>query len=153
MVDKALFSSNSDSWQTPKKLYNELNKTYEFELDPCTTKDNPLNTPYFYTKEDNGLKRSWNYGNVFVNPPYNKEISKWLEKAIYEIKYSNIIEYIVFLLPVRTDTQWFHKYIYNIENADYRNHIETVYYLKGRLKFTNSKNSAPFPSMLVIFSK
>ena len=76
LVDKVMFSSESSDWITPKKLYNQLNEEYDFQLDPYTTKDNPLGTPYFYTKEDNGLKKSWNYGNVFVNPPYNKEISK-----------------------------------------------------------------------------
>jgi len=152
MVDKVLFSSESTEWRTPKKLFNQLNEVYDFQLDPCTTKDNPLGTPYFYTKEENGLKQRWGYGNVFVNPPYNKEISKWLEKAIYEIKRGDI-ENIIFLLPVRTDTCWFHKYIYDIETYDFRNHIEDVCFLKGRLKFTNSKNSAPFPSMIVIFTK
>jgi phage N-6-adenine-methyltransferase len=153
VVDKVLFSHESEEWQTPKSLYNQLNEVYEFVLDPCTTKDNPLRTAHFYTKEDDGLKKSWDYGNVFVNPPYNQKISKWLEKATYEIKHSDNIEYIVFLLPVRTDTKWFHKYLYDISNRDFRNHIKDVCFLKGRLKFTKSKNSAPFPSMVVVFSK
>ena len=153
MVSQVLFSSKSENWQTSKKLFDQLNLEYEFQLDPCTNEDNPLRTPYFYTKEQNGLLKSWNFGNVFVNPPYNREIEKWLEKAIHEIKYSDKIEYIVFLLPVRTDTSWFHKYIYDIRTHDYRNHIEDVCFLKGRLKFGNSKNSAPFPSMIVVFSK
>lgn len=147
MVSKTLFSHDSTEWQTPKKLFDELNEEFQFELDPCTTKDNPLGTPYFYTKEDNGLNKFWNYGNVFVNPPYNRAISKWLDKARHEIKYGDRIEYIVFLLPARVDTKWFHKYIYNLEsNAQIR-------FIKGRLKFTNSMNSAPFPSMIIVFSK
>lgn len=148
-----MFSHESTEWQTPKKLYNKLNEEYEFELDPCTTEDNPLQTPYYFTKKDNGLKKSWNYGNVFVNPPYNNEISKWLEKAIHEIKYGTRIEYIVFLLPVRTDTKWFHQYIYDVENCDYRDPVNGAYFIKGRLKFGNSRNSAPFPSMIIILEK
>lgn len=144
MVDKVLFSHKVTEWQTPKELYEQLNQNFSFDLDPCTTKDNPLNTPIFYTKEENGLSRIW-FGNVFVNPPYN-EIEKWLKKAVEEIQNNPKINNIVFLLPVRSDTKWFHEYIYNKPKTQ-------LHFLKGRLKFTGAKNSAPFPSMIVTFSK
>jgi site-specific DNA-methyltransferase (adenine-specific) len=141
MVDKVMFSHVSSEWVTPTELYDRLNKIFKFDLDPCTTKDNPLNTPKFYTKKDNGLEKPW-FGNVFVNPPYNKEIPRWLEKTRDEI-YRNHVKNVVFLLPARTDTKWFHDYIY-------KPHVK-IRLLKGRLKFRGAKNSAPFPSMIVIF--
>jgi phage N-6-adenine-methyltransferase len=157
MVDKVLFSSESEEWQTPKDFYDKLNETYHFNLDPCTTKDNPLGTKYFFTKDTDGLKNDWpkNTYSVFINPPYNREISKWLKKAYEEYNKNENIRYIIFLLPARVDTSWFHNYIYNpniplswMEIPDIG-----IYFIKGRLKFTNSKNSAPFPSMLVVFSR
>ena len=138
-----MFSSESSDWVTPYELYDRLNKVFKFDLDPCTTKDNPLKTPDFYTKEDNGLNYDW-FGNVFVNPPYNQEIKKWLQKAIYEMKEGHINN-VVFLLPARTDTKWFHDYIYKPKVQ--------IHFLKGRLKFRGAKSSAPFPSMIIIFSK
>jgi len=78
--------------------------------------------------------------NVFCNPPYGKEIEKWVKKSYEESQKERTT--IVMLIPARTDTAWFHKYIYN--KAEIR-------FLKGRLKFSESKNSAPFPSMIVIF--
>lgn len=123
-----LFSSKSDNWSTPKWLYDVLNKQYNFDDDPC-----PLRT-----KED-GLKRNWGK-KVFVNPPYSN-ITKFIEKGIKEIEKGNT-ELIIYLLPARTDTKWFHNYIYKKRE---------IIFLKGRLKFGNSKNSAPFPSMIVIF--
>jgi site-specific DNA-methyltransferase (adenine-specific) len=150
VVSKTLFSSVSEDWQTPKSLYDEFNKHYHFDLDPCTTKENPLGTTYFYTKEDNGLEKPW-HGNVFVNPPYNREIEKWLKKAKYELEKGFAMN-VVFLLPARTDTLWFHKYICTKFGWSYRYGVN-VKFLKGRLKFTNSKNSAPFPSMIVTFRR
>ena len=143
-----MFSSQSSEWITPKELYDILNKVYKFDLDPCTTKDNPLGTKYYYTKETDGLCTIWpeDVTNVFINPPYNKEIGLWLYKAKFECYRNPKIKHIVFLLPARTDTKWFHKYIY------LNNKVQTTF-LPGRLKFRGAKNSAPFPSMIVVFSK
>jgi phage N-6-adenine-methyltransferase len=144
VVDKVMFSHESSEWVTPKVIYDRLNKIFKFDLDPCTTADNPLNTPNIYTKKVSGLEHTW-VGNVFVNPPYNKEIIKWLEKAMKEFKEEHV-KNVVFLLPARTDTKWFHDYIY-------LNPIAHITFLRGRLKFRGAKNSAPFPSMIVVFSK
>ena len=152
MVDKVLFSSETGEWQTPKWLFDKINNLWKIHLDPCTTEDNPLKTPYFFSKETNGLKSSW-YGNVFVNPPYNKEIEKWLQKAKYELDTNRYVDHIIFLLPARTDTKWFHQYIYDDFILRLRPEVVYLWFIKGRLKFGNSKNSAPFPSMVVVFKK
>jgi hypothetical protein len=74
-----------------------------------------------------------------MNPPYGKDIIKWLAKAAF-----GGAKIVVALLPVRTDTKWFHYYCYLQRNVE-------IEFLKGRLKFGGCKNSAPFPSMVVIF--
>jgi site-specific DNA-methyltransferase (adenine-specific) len=127
-MDAILFSKKSDHWSTPMDLYETLNKEFNFNYDPC-----PLNADF------DGLKTDW-HGSIFVNPPYSN-IKGFLQKAHDELQKGNA-KTVVFLIPSRTDTKWFHEYVYN--RADIR-------FIKGRLKFGNSKNSAPFPSMLVIF--
>ena len=77
---------------------------------------------------------------VFVNPPYGTEISKWVEKSYREGIKDNTL--VVMLIPARTDTKYFHDFIL---------HRSEIRFVKGRLKFGEGKNSAPFPSMLVIF--
>lgn len=134
-----MFSSATDEWYTPIDFYNELNKEFNFNLDPCATDINHKCAKYF-TKEDNGLLQSWGGYNVFCNPPYGRIINAWVEKAYNESKKDNTL--IVMLLPARTDTKWFHNFIY---------HKAEIRFIKGRLKFGGCKNSAPFPSMLVIY--
>ena len=142
MINKVLFSSKSDEWETPQDLFNELDKEFKFSLDPCATEKN-AKCKVFYTKKDNGLVRGWHNHTVFCNPPYS-QIAKWVEKAYGETD-GDFFTKVIMLIPVRTDTKWFHKYIYNNEFCEIR-------FIKGRLKFGNSKNSAPFPSMVVIFN-
>jgi site-specific DNA-methyltransferase (adenine-specific) len=153
MVSKTLFSSETSDWQTPLELYKQLDKEFVFDLDPCTTKDNPLGTPFYYSLDfsNDGLKLDW-FGSVYINPPYNKEIVKWLEKADSEFTWNRRVKSIVFLLPARTDTKWFHKYIYNNLTHKFLPRTE-VRFLKGRLTFVGAKNPAPFPSMVVIFKR
>ena len=140
MINKGLMTSNSDEWATPIKFYQELNNEFQFTLDPCATIENHK-CDMFYTKETNGLEHSWRGYRVFCNPPYGKEISKWVEKAYRE----NLLNktFIVMLLPARTDTRWFHDFIYKKHE---------IRFIKGRLKFNDGKQSAPFPSMLVIMN-
>jgi len=132
-----MFSSKTDQWSTPQDFFDELNKEFNFTLDPCANEHNHKCTKYF-TKEQNGLVQSWGNETVFCNPPYGKEMRKWIEKCVDESKHAKI----VLLIPARTDTAYFHDYIYG--KAEIR-------FIRGRLKFGNSKNSAPFPSMIVIF--
>lgn len=138
MVSKALFSSNSDEWSTPSAVYDELDKEFNFNLDPCSSDDNHKCDNY-YTIEDDGLSKNWGGYRVFCNPPYSN-ISDWVKKAWRESTKDNTL--VVLLIPARTDTKYFHEYIYQ------RSEIR---FIKGRLKFGDSKNSAPFPSMVVIF--
>ena len=138
MVSKALFSSKSDEWSTPNKIYDDLNNEFNFNLDPCSSEVNHKCENYF-TIEDDGLSKSWGGYRVFCNPPYSN-IAAWVKKAWQESTKDNTL--VVLLIPARTDTKYFHEYIYQ------RSEIR---FIKGRLKFGESKNSAPFPSMIVIF--
>jgi len=134
------FSSKTNEWATPQAFFDQLNKEFQFNLDPCATDENAKCVMY-YTQEDNGLEQDWGGYNVFCNHPYGKEIVKWVKKASDEVKkYKGTT--VVMLIPSRTDTKYFHEYIYN--KAEIR-------FLKGRLKFGGSANPAPFPSMVVIF--
>lgn len=133
------YSSKSNDWETPQEFYDKLNHEFSFTLDPCATHENAKCDEYF-TVEDDGLKQDWSGHTVFCNPPYGREIKKWAAKAYEEwMKGARV----VMLIPARTDTQYFHDYIYGY--AELR-------FIKGRLKFGNSENSAPFPSMVVIFN-
>lgn len=136
-----MFSSQTDQWATPQNLFNELNDEFHFTLDPCADDTNHKCDLYF-TKEQDGLSQDWAGHIVFCNPPYGREIGKWVEKCYRETKNRPFETVCVMLIPARTDTKWFHDYIYNIHE---------IRFIKGRLKFGNSKNSAPFPSMVVVF--
>lgn len=134
-----MFSSKTDLWSTPQDLFDALNKEFNFTLDVCALPENAKCERY-YTPEINGLMQKWE-GICWCNPPYGRQIGKWIEKAAESTADGAIV---VLLLPARTDTKWFHKYIYN--KAEIR-------FVEGRLKFGNAKNVAPFPSMIVIFRK
>ena len=127
MNNKVHFSSQRLDWQTPKAVYDALNKEFMFDFDPC-----PHNPDF------NGLMTSWKYRN-FVNPPYGREIGKWLKKGYEEAQQGKRV---VFLIPSRTDTRWWHDYVMKAKE---------IRFIKGRLKFDNATNSAPFPSAIVIF--
>lgn len=134
-----MFSSKSDDWETPQWLFDELNREFHFTLDPCADKHNHKCEKY-YTKEQDGLSKCWEGERVFCNPPYGREIGSRVKRCYLHGRVGEGIA--VMLIPARTDTIWFHEYIY--KKAEVR-------FLKGRLKFGSSKNSAPFPSMIVIF--
>lgn len=135
-----MFSSKTDLWETPQSFYDELDKEFQFTLDPCATPEN-AKCEMFFTKEMNGLTQNWEGNSVFCNPPYGKEIGKWVKKAYEESKKINTT--VVMLIPARTDTAYFHDYIYH--------KAKEIRFVKGRLKFGQSKNAAPFPSMVVVF--
>jgi site-specific DNA-methyltransferase (adenine-specific) len=135
-----MLSSEDMTWGTPQKFFDELNKEFHFTLDPCATKETAKCKKYFTQKQD-GLKQNWNKEIVFCNPPYGKEIGKWVKKA--SEAQGGVV---VMLIPARTDTKYFHEYIYNKTE---------IRFLKGRLKFDGKQKrsgSAPFPSMIVIFT-
>lgn len=137
MNTELMFSSKTDLWETPKDLFDKLNEEFHFALDVCATPEN-AKCEEFYTKEQDGLKQPWK-GTVWCNPPYGRQIGEWVRRAFLASVSGSTV---VMLLPARTDTKWFHEYIYG--KAEIR-------FIRGRLKFGGSKNSAPFPSMVVIF--
>lgn len=123
-----LMTSLNPHWATPKELYEELNQEFKFDFDPC-----PLHSSI------DGLNICWGKSN-FVNPPYGRAITAWVKKC-YETSQQGKL--VVALLPSRTDTKWWHNYCMKATE---------IRFIKGRLKFGDSKNSAPFPSVVVIFS-
>lgn len=137
MITSGMMSSNTPEWATPQSFFDELNREFAFTLDPCSTHENAKCKKHF-TKEDDGLKQNWGGQVVFCNPPYGRELPKWVKKCYEESRHADV----VMLIPARTDTRWFHDYIYG--KAEIR-------FIKGRLKFGNAKQSAPFPSMVVIY--
>ena len=135
------FSSKSNEWNTPDDLYNILDKEFNFTLDPCTNGENNK-CDKFYTEKENGLIQDWSKDIVFMNPPYGRQISQWIEKAYNEsLKGAKV----ACLIPSRTDTKYWHDFIFN-EASEIR-------FIKGRLKFVDSKNSAPFPSAIIIYDR
>lgn len=137
-MNPVLFSSKNEVWATPQDFYDKLNEEFRFTLDPCALPDN-AKCDKFYTPTDNGLTKSWGGEIVYCNPPYGKTIYSWVEKCYNEARNATVVA----LLPARTDTRWFHNFIYG--------KAREVRFVKGRLKFGGSANSAPFPSMVVVF--
>ena len=142
MKTELFFSCQTDQWETPQDFFDQLDKEFHFTLDPCADETNHKCERYF-TKEQDGLKQDWSGEIVFCNPPYN-ELSRWAKKCYEEYLNGAVV---VMLVPARTDTKWFHDWIY---------HKAELRFIKGRLRFGNSGNStsnAPFPSMVVVFKK
>lgn len=139
MNTQVMFSSETDNWETPQGFFDQLNARFGFTLDPCADAQNHKCDRYF-TREDDGLKQDWSGNIVFCNPPYGREIGKWVKKCYDESQNPKTV--CVMLIPARTDTKWFHDYIYGKAQIEF---------VRGRLKFGGG-GSAPFPSMIVIFN-
>ena len=139
-MDNVHYSTNSNEWETPKELYDLLNGRYgPFTLDPCATKAN-AKCSKFYTKNNDGLRKSWADEVVFMNPPYGREIGRWIEKAYRESRSG--VQRIVCLIPARTDTTYWHNYIMKASE---------ILFVRGRIRFVGGKYPAPFPSAVIIF--
>ena len=136
MLNKAMYSSASDEWETPQDLFDDLDVRFHFQTDVCATPQN-AKCQRFFTKEQNGLLQDWG-GICWMNPPYGRGIGQWMQKA-YESAQAGAT--VVCLVPARTDTAWWHDYAMRGE----------ITFIRGRLKFGNAKNSAPFPSALIVF--
>ena len=136
----ALYSSSTDEWETPQDLFNQLDGEFHFTLDVCATPQNTKCVKYF-TKEQDGLTQDWQGETVWCNPPYGKQIGDWMRR-LYEFSTGGGTA--VALVPARTDTRWFHDFVY--KKAEIR-------FIKGRIKFGTSKYNAPFPSMVVIYKQ
>lgn len=146
-INEALFSSNTGVWVTPQAFFDKLNIEFNFEVDVCA---NPSNTKCatFYTPEQDGLVQDWTGKACWMNPPYGREISHWIKKAYDSTRQPGTT--VVALLPARTDTKYFHKYIYNTTSWSPRERV-SIRFIKGRLRFGGAKSGAPFPSMIVVF--
>lgn len=126
-VNRGLFTSLRTNWRTPKALFQALDAEFHFDHDPCPTRP-----------QADGLESNW--GNInYVNPPYGREISKWIQKGYGEFLKGKTV---VFLLPSRTDTAWWHDFIMKATE---------IRFIRGRLKFDDQKKPAPFPSAIAVF--
>lgn len=131
--------STSVEWYTPQYLFDQLDREFHFTLDPCATEES-AKCKHYYTIEDNGLSKSWGGEIVFCNPPYGRHIDEWIIKAEHEAEKPNTT--VVVLMPSHTDTKYFHDHI--LGKAEIR-------FIRGRIKFNEGKEPAPFSSMLAIF--
>jgi phage N-6-adenine-methyltransferase len=127
-----------DQWSTPQKLFDQLDAEFHFTLDPCASAEN-AKCAKFYTYDDGGVSKNWGVERVFMNPPYSSpKLTFWMKKA-YTASLAGAL--VVCLVPASTDTNWFHTYALRGE----------IRFIRGRLKFGGSKNSAKFASLIVIF--
>ncbi len=133
----ALFSSRSVEWETPSDLYKPLGAEFAFTLDVCATPHN-AKVPRFFARSDDGLAQSWQGERCWMNPPYGRDIARWVAKAYREATAGALV---VALLPARTDTRWWQQYVTRGE----------IRFLPGRLRFGGAKHAAPFPSAIVVW--
>lgn len=140
-LQKAMVSSKTNEWATPQYFFNKLNEEFNFTLDPCSTKENKKCNKN-YTMEDDGLNKNWGGYKVFMNPPYGGHTGDWIKKA-YE---SSLIKdtLVVCLIVSATDRSYWHEWIFPYANE--------VRFIRGRLKFGDSKHTAPFASAIIVFN-
>ncbi len=135
-----MFSSKTGQWATPQEFFNKLDWRFgPFDLDPCADAEN-AKCRKFFSEDKDGLSQSWEGHTSFVNPPYGRGIEKWIKKAYEESRKDDTK--VVMLIPARTDTKYWHQYVMKADE---------VHFVKGRLKFGDSQNCAPFPSAVVVF--
>ena len=134
MINQGMFTSTTDQWSTPQDFFDKLNEEFGFTLDVCALPENTKCNAY-YTPEIDGLLQMW-HGTCWCNPPYGRGIGAWIKKA------SEAKATVVCLVPARTDTAWWH---------DYAMKADDIRFIRGRLKFGGSKNSAPFPSAVLVY--
>lgn len=137
-VNKVHYSSKSDKWATPQEFFDRYDAIYGFETDVCALPENAKCKKY-YTPEVDGLSQKWT-GVCWMNPPYGREIGKWVRKAYESARDDNAT--VVCLLPARTDTAWFQDYVFPYASLEF---------IRSRIKFGGAKNGAPFPSVVAVF--
>ena len=137
-IAKALYSSRTDEWPTPQQFFSALDKEFHFTLDPCATRHNAKCRRYF-TRAEDGLAQDWGTHRVFCNPPYGRAMRDWARKCFEFARRGALV---VLLAHARTDTRWFHDWVYG--KAEVR-------FVRGRLKFGDGAQSAPFPSLVAVF--
>lgn len=137
MRAQALFSSARHDWETPQAFFDRLDAEFGFTLDVCALPHN-AKCDHYFTPDDDGLAQTWD-GVCWMNPPYGREIGKWVAKA-WQSSLAGAT--VVCLLPARTDTNWWHRYV--MRSSEIR-------LVRGRLRFVGAESSAPFPSAVVVF--
>lgn len=138
-ISPTLYSSRSEEWPTPQNFFDALQREFRFTLDPCATRTN-AKCRKFFTKDHNGLQRDWGRHRVFCNPPYGRTMALWARKCFEASRCGALV---VLLAHARTDTRWFHDWVYG--KAD------DIRFVRGRLKFGDGRQSAPFPSLVAVF--
>jgi site-specific DNA-methyltransferase (adenine-specific) len=160
MNNALMFSKASDEWSTPQDFYDALDAEFHFVVDAAATADNAKVGTYYGPDRSHpgyadALAVDWaqwlrfGTGRHWCNPPYSK-CREFVAKAAQERQRGVLT---VMLLPARTDTRWFHDHLWQGGQAGYRGPrpgIE-IRFWRGRLKFGGNNNSAPFPSMVVVF--
>lgn len=141
-----MFSSKDMTHETPQDLFDKLDAEFHFNTDVCAVAAT-AKCDHFFSPEDDAFTKKW-FGVCWMNPPYGREIGGWIAKAKAEAKKGAVV---VCLVPSRTDTAWWHDNIWDEEAQKPQRGVE-VRLMRGRLKFGGMKNSAPFPSAVVIFS-
>lgn len=139
---QALFSAGSKEWGTPLSFFDRLDAEFQFTIDVCASPEN-TKCRRFYSKADNGLIQDWGGERVWCNPSYGRDITDWVAKAYLESRKPHTV--VVLLVPARTDTQWFHDYVYH--------HAGDIRFVRGRLIFEGARFNAPFPVMVVVFGE
>ena len=140
-ITKGLTSTGNIVAETPKYLFDRISSIFNFSLDACALPENAKCESY-YTPKDDGLSKPWR-GGVWCNPPYGREISSWVKKA-YEESQKEYNDFVLMLLPARTDTKWWWEYVQG---------KATLFFIKGRVKFGDHNVGAPFPSVLALYMK
>lgn len=140
-INESWYSSNTDQWATPQAFFDILNAEFGFSLDVCALPHSSKCCRYF-SPEDDGLAQPWNGHTCWMNPPYGKTIGDWMQKAVEESAKGALV---ACLVPARVDTKWWHEWVMG--------YADEVRLVKGRLKFGDAKNAAPFPSALVIYKR
>lgn len=151
-MNEALLSSKNLSWCTPVEFFKELDQEFHFDLDPAAT-DKSAKCARYFTPADDGLTKDWGGSRVFCNPPYGRNINEWVRKGYEESQKPGTV--VVMLIPARTDTSYYHDYIFGGK-------ADEVRFLRGRLVFTDEDGSpardakghicsAPFPSAVIIW--
>lgn len=137
---KLMFSSKSNDWATPQSFFDKLDGIFgPFTLDAAASPDNYKVTNH-YTEADNALSQDWSGNRVFLNPPYGRNLKDWVKKGYEEGQKDNTT--VVMLIPARTDTKYWHDYVMKADE---------IRFVRGRIKFGDETNSAPFPSAVVVF--
>jgi phage N-6-adenine-methyltransferase len=137
-LTSGLFTSRTEEWETPRYVFESLDAEFHFQVDVCATSENAKCKVYF-DKQVDGLEREWSPFRCWMNPPYGKNISKWMKKAYEESQRGALV---VCLVPCRTDTRWWH---------DWAMKAAEIRLVSGRISFGDKKQSAPFPSCVVIY--